>query len=466
MNIPQEAKIFRPQEGPQTEFVGSSVDFCLMGGAAGGGKTFGVVLDALRYIKIPEARVIVFRRQSVDLERPGGVWQEMCGIYPLFGARVNSQLHKFIFPSGMEIQCSHLSTEADKYTYRGAQQIAAIYFEELPDFTESQFFYMFSRGRNRYGIKFYVKATCNPEPGWLADFISWYIGQDGLVIPERAGVIRYFIRDDADKTRWGSTRQEVIDDTGCEAWQVKSFQFIPAMLADNKILMESSGLEYMSNIKLSGAIEAKRLLDGNWKIKKEGKIFKQCEFMLYTRIPIDLDCKIMVCDTAQKTKEENDYSVLQVWGRKINKIYLIDQLRGKYSYPDLKIMFASFVNKHQTGLNQIYIEDKVSGTALIQELQRTCPVPILDIQRNKDKYSRAYDIQGFVAAGHVHLNPMASYYTEFISEVISFTADDTHDFDDQCDCLFDAVDKLLINPTRPIASSNNDQYISFMSRII
>ena len=462
--IAQDARIFRPQEGPQREFLSSTADFTLYGGAAAGGKTYGICLEGLRYHLTPQARVLVFRRRSVDIEKSGGLWDEMSGIYAAFGAKPNGQSHTFTFPSGMEITCSHLNAEADKYTYQGAQQLATILFDELTHFTETQFWYMFSRARNTYGVRSYVRATCNPEPGWVADLISWYLGDDGKVIPSRAGVIRFFVRP-GDSIVWGARPEDVAAKTGCDIRDVKSFQFIPANIEDNKILMASNGREYISSLKLTGEVECARLLDGNWKIKKEGKIFKQEQFMIYARLPVNIDHKIMVVDTAQKTKEENDWSVMQVWGRSGNKIYLIDQLRGKYTYPDLKLMFASFVNKHKQDLNLVYIEDKVSGTALIQDLQRESSVPIMAVQRNKDKYTRAYDVQGYIAAGHVYLCPRSDYYTDFISEVISFAADGSHDHDDMCDCLFDAVDKLLINPSKPIDRPNNSQYDSLMTRI-
>jgi predicted phage terminase large subunit-like protein len=456
MQIAEDARIFRPQEGPQKQFLASSADFCLYGGAAGGGKTFGLALECLRYHLVPKARVLVFRRQSVDIEKPGGLWDEMSSIYPMFGAKPNKVSHTWTFPSGMEVTCSHLNAEKDKYSYQGAQGLAAILFDELTHFTETQFWYMFSRARNTYGVRPYIKASCNPEPGWVADFIDWYIGQDGLVKKDRAGAVRYFLRQ-GNTCIWGASPEEVADKTSCDEKDIKSFQFIPASIEDNKILMANGGREYIANLKLIGEVESQRLLYGNWKVKREGKVFKQNEFMIYTRLPIDCDCYIMTVDTAQKTKEENDYSVLQIWARRENKVYFVDQVRGKYQYPDLKMMTESFVEKHRQNLNAIFIEDKVSGTGLIQDLKRTITVPIFAIQRNTDKYSRAYDVQGYVSAGHVYVNPMMSYYPEFISEIVSFTADNSHSHDDQVDCMIDAIDKLLINPYRPTNFSANNR---------
>jgi predicted phage terminase large subunit-like protein len=462
--ITESTRVLRPQPGKQTDFLASTVDFCIYGGGAGGGKTFGICLEGLRYHNIKEARVLVFRRQSVDIDKPGALWDEMSSLYLPCGAKSNRNSHTFTFPSGMQLTCAHLNTEADKYTYQGTQQLAAILFDEITHFTETQFWYMFSRARNTYGIRPYIRATCNPEPGWVADFISWYIGENGLVRPDRDGVIRYFIRE-GETVAWGNSPDDLMEKSGCEREDIKSFQFISATLEDNKILMQNGGREYISSLKLTGPVEAKRLLEGNWKIKREGKIFKQSDFQIFTRLPLDIDYKVIIADTAQKTKEANDYTVIQCWGRVGNKIYLIDQVRGKFEYSDLKLTFLSFHVKHMNGLNAVFIEDKVSGTSLIQDLKREIQTPVFAVQRNKDKYTRAYDVQGYVQAGHVYLNPMLSYYTEFISEVISFTADDSHDHDDQCDGLFDAVDKLLINPAKPMYGNKANDYVSLSSKI-
>src|SRR5436305_14925946 len=69
-------------------------------------------------------------------------------------------------------------------------------FDELTHFTAHQFFYMVSRNRSTCGVRPYIRATCNPDAdSWVADFLAWWIDpQTGLPIPERAGVLRYYIR--------------------------------------------------------------------------------------------------------------------------------------------------------------------------------------------------------------------------------------------------------------------------------
>ena len=79
-------------------------------------------------------------------------------------------------------------------------------FDELTHFTAHQFFYMVSRNRSTCGVRPYIRATCNPyADSWVADFLAWWIDQEtGLPIPERAGVLRYYIRV-AEKIEWAGS---------------------------------------------------------------------------------------------------------------------------------------------------------------------------------------------------------------------------------------------------------------------
>jgi predicted phage terminase large subunit-like protein len=179
-----------------------------------------------------------------------------------------------------------------------------------------------------------------------------------------------------------------------------------------------------------------------------------------------LDYKRIYVDTAQKTETSSDYSVMQVWGKVDNKIYLLDQVRGKFEYPELKQLLKAFLVKHSDA-EYGAIEDKVSGTSLIQDVRREQPMMINAINRSKDKYTRAFDCQGYVKAGNVYLNCMADYYTDFISEATAFSSDGSHKHDDQIDPFMDAVNEMLINPaTRDGKKKYSNAILSSNMRIV
>lgn len=185
------------------------------------------------------------------------------------------------------------------------------------------------------------------------------------------------------------------------------------------------------------------------------------KWYLATAIP-KVAWRMIYADTAQKEKQENDFSVLQCWGMRSDGegIVLLDQLRGKWEAPDLTRNARQFWNKHKAiegmgALRQMKVEDKVSGTGLIQALKRPYDdegkkrpaIPVVGIQRNVDKVSRAYGAAPQIEAGFVYLPEDAEWIHEYISELNTFPAG-AHD--DQCDPTFDAIEDMLIaSPKRP-----------------
>jgi predicted phage terminase large subunit-like protein len=154
-------------------------------------------------------------------------------------------------------------------------------------------------------------------------------------------------------------------------------------------------------------------------------------------------------DTAQKTAERNDYSVFECWGYgEDKKIYLLDLKRGKWEAPELKTTAIEFWNKHlmikdQGALRKMLVEDKSSGTGLIQDLKRADRIPIEGIERNKDKYTRVLDVVSYIDSGYVCLIEGMPFNSDFVNECELFTADDTHAHDDQIDPMLDAIKDML-----------------------
>lgn len=177
-----------------------------------------------------------------------------------------------------------------------------------------------------------------------------------------------------------------------------------------------------------------------------GRIIKTEWFKRYTVAPI-FKHRAIYADTAQKTAERNDYSVFQCWGMADDGIYLIDQIRGKWEAPELERRAVAFWEKHkqeshQPALRGMKIEDKASGTGLIQSL-KTKGIPVTGIGRVKDKYTRLLDILGYIEAGLVSLPDNAPYLSDFLTECESFTGDNTHAHDDQVDPMIDAINDML-----------------------
>src|SRR4051812_4845056 len=189
------AQAVAPQPGPQTAFLASRADIAIYGGAAGGGKSWALLLEPLRHVGVADFGAVFFRRSTVQIRNEGGLWDESAKLYPHVGARAREQALEWRFPSGASVSFGHLEHERNVYDWQGSQ-ISLIGFDELTHFSARQFFYMLSRNRSMCGVRPYVRATCNPDAdSWVAKLIGWWIDQEtGLPIPERSGVLRWFAR--------------------------------------------------------------------------------------------------------------------------------------------------------------------------------------------------------------------------------------------------------------------------------
>ena len=120
----------------------------------------------------------------------------------------------------------------------------------------------------------YLRAACNPDSdSWVAKWVDWWIGEDGYPIPERGGVLRWFLRD-GNELVWFDHKDQALDWIVTN-WKIskqkaaefpKSFTFVPALLEDNKIL-EAVNPQYRANLMAMPLVERERLLRGNWRIR-------------------------------------------------------------------------------------------------------------------------------------------------------------------------------------------------------
>jgi predicted phage terminase large subunit-like protein len=273
----------RPQPGPQEVFLSSPADIAVYGGAAGGGKTWALLLEPLRHMANADFGAVIFRRTSPQIRNEGGLWDESSKLYPLLGAEPKESILEWGFPSGATIRFAHLEHEKNKHDWQGAQ-VPFLGFDELTHFSEDQFFYMLSRNRSMCGVRPYVRATTNPDAdSWLASFLAWWIDPEtGYPISERAGVVRWFVRVNGE-IRWGDTAAELLalypDNPP------KSVAFVPASVHDNRKLLEANP-EYLGNLKAQALVEQERLLKGNWKIRAEaGLVFNRAWFEIVEAFP-------------------------------------------------------------------------------------------------------------------------------------------------------------------------------------
>jgi len=173
-----------------------------------------------------------------------------------------------------------------------------------------------------------------------------------------------------------------------------------------------------------------------------GNIIKSTWWQIYKEDEVPKFTTVMIAaDTAFKKTETADYSVLLVAALATDgDIYLLDLIRDRYDFPELKKRSILLNNQWRgRGLKGLYIEDKASGQSLIQELKKESGVSVIPYKVSSDKVSRINAVTPLIEGGRVFIPEQADWLDEFINETQAFPAA-AHD--DQCDALSIALDVL------------------------
>lgn len=435
----------QPQPGPQTNFLGSEADIVIYGGAAGGGKTFGLLLDPLRHESNPKFGGTIFRRTAVQVRNEGGLWDESMGLYPLFGAKPQQAAMQWTFPSGMSMGFAHLEYEKDVFNYQGAQ-MAWIGWDELTHFTQYQFFYMMTRNRSTSGVKARMKAGCNPDPdSWVREFIDWWIGEDGFPISERSGLLRWFIRMN-DEMIWRDTKEEIHEQYGYGTEiQPKSVTFIPSKLQDNKILMEKDP-GYHANLLAQDRVTRERLLGGNWNVRASaGMLFRREWFTIVDAVPSGWIQSIRFWDRAatrpNETNEDPDWTRGLLLYKYANGAFCVVDLKSLRDSPgQVEILIKATASHDSYGTSIASQQDP--GSAGVKEAESfTRMLSGYDVHtapNSKDKVTRAKPVSAQCEAGNIMVL-RAAWNNEFFTELENFP-EGTHD--DIVDVLSGAFNEL------------------------
>lgn len=244
--------IFAPNPGPQTEFLSASEREVLYGGAAGGGKSFGLLADPMRYFANGNFVGLILRRTNDELREL--IWKSQ-ELYPKAypGARWQEKKSQWVFPSGSKLWMTYLEREEDVLRYQG-QAFSYIAFDELTQHaTPFAWNYMRSRLRTTDPeLPIFLRATSNPGgPGH-----SW--------------VKRMFIDPSPANAAFPATDIDtgnVLQYPEGHAKQGKPLfyrKFIPATLRDNPYLYKEG--DYEANLLSLPEMQRRQLLEGDWSV--------------------------------------------------------------------------------------------------------------------------------------------------------------------------------------------------------
>ena len=439
------------QPGPQTDFLRSPADICIYGGAAGGGKTVGLILEPLRHVRrVVGLTAVFFRRTTPQITNPGGLWDETQNFYPPLGGTPHLGAREWRWRHGGKIKFAHLQFDTTVYAWQGAQ-IALICFDELTHFTAHQFFYMVSRNRSTCGVRPYIRATCNPDAdSWVADFLAWWIDPEtGQPIPERAGVLRYYVRI-AGRIVWADRPEELMQHLprpqelppGFELPRPISVTFIPAKVFDNPALLRVNP-DYLAWLLSLPLLECERLLGGNWKIRPAaGLYFKREWCAVVDEDPPDLDHIVRYWDLAATEKTEfndPDWTVGIKLGRdRSGGFWVLDMVRRRANPGDIETLLLETAAQDGKSVRIGFGQDgKNQAFHLVRALSGFTVDPAVE---SGDKLTRFGPFSSQCRAGNVKI--LRGSWNEELFRVLEGFPELAHD--DEVDACSGALE--MLNP--------------------
>jgi len=371
--------------------------------------TVGACLSVAEWSSIPEFRAVFLRRNLGDISAGGGMIDEFKSIYGRGIHLTTSKIPKAVFPSGAEVEFMHVANENPKKledSWKG-RQYDMIYMDEGTSYQWSTFTYLFTRNRGKAGIGSKIRITTNPEKNhWLRILIDWYVGPDGLIIPERSGVVRYmYLNGDSpsDIVMCGS-KKEVYDicrvaiDKKLIALNktakneesrftyenlIKSFTFYLGSMAGNTTSI-SGNKDYAGSVAFSGERESSKLQEGNWNISSLNEntaVTVEDMRNMFSNPPAINNDKWITCDLADVGK---DNTVVAVWnGFHLTRLVL----KGK-----------STPSENASLIKSIAIEEDIADTHIIYDAIKAAymldyipnAIPNNSLSRPTGLYARQY----------------------------------------------------------------------------
>ena len=386
----------------------------MYGGAAGGGKSDALLMGALQYVDVPGYAAIIFRRTFADLALPGALMDrahEWLGPTP---ARWNERDKTWHFPSGATLTFGYLDTARDKFRYQSAA-FQAILFDELTQFPQASYRYLFSRLRRLEGVDIPLRMRAASNPG----------GEGHEWVRQR------FMIEGPDKGR----------------------VFIPAKLSDNPYLDQA---EYEASLSELDPITRRQLLDGDWSARAEGDLFRREWFQIVEEVPAELKWvrRWDLASTEQEERDNPDWTAGGLVGEWKGIYYIGDMRRARLSPDGVdRLVAQTAAVDHATRVVVIRMEQEpgAAGKIVIAHYQRGIlkGYDFRGVPSSGSKVDRARPVSSAAEAGNVRLLA-GTWIEDFLDEIEAFP---NGSYDDQVDTISGAFADIMRMPHRETKST-------------
>jgi predicted phage terminase large subunit-like protein len=427
----------------------------LYGGAAGGGKSDWLLMGALQYVDLPGYSALLLRRTYPELKLEGGLLERADEWLAGTDAIWHGQDLNWTFPSGAVLQFGYLETPRDHLRYQGSNW-HYIGFDELTQFREHQYRYLFSRLRRLEGVDIPIRMRSGSNPGGPGH--TWVRNRFGIYVPEEEQAAH-----DAAIAEAAEAGEEPPPEPRrlCHrpVWiRGQGRTFLPAKLEDNPHLDRE---EYERSLGELDAVTRRQLHYGDWDAKEPGEYFRRDWFEIVDRAPSVREA-IRYWDlaaTEPSSRNPNpDYTVgLKLGITSEGQWVILDIRRGRWRSQRVEAE-AQQAAKEDGRHVAVWMEQEpgASGKQLVSHWQRNV-LPGYQVKGHAPadaKHVRARIVASKAEAGLVQI-VRGAYLTEFLDEAEDFPPEGEESHDDQVDALSGAFANLIVKSAAPATTTKH-----------
>lgn len=413
--IPKLTKYIPTSPSPkQAAFLCLTEREAFFGGAGGGGKTESLLMAALQYVDRPGYHALLLMRTYVQLSRSNAMMDRCRQWLANTDAHWLGNERKWVFPSGSTLEFGHLDSLGDERRYDGPE-FQFVGFDELTQFTETQYRFLFARLRRRAGSDVPLRMRSASNPGGVGH--EW--------------VKRRFVKP-GDRSR----------------------PFVPARLSDNPAIDQA---EYRASLAQLDSVTRRQREEGDWEAKREGALFREDWFRYVDSAPAGLQV-LRYWDLAA-TEGGGDWTAGAKIGRLDGSFYILDVKHRQYGPANVERLLESTAADDGPAVGvRIEEEGGSSGKADAEaKVKLLAGFDVRTLRATGDKGVRARPLAAQAEKGNVYL-VRGEWNADFIDELTSFNPDVKDNgggYDDQVDAASGAFNALA----KPTAWWADDEYV-------